>query len=193
MPTKRWGSTALCTGTALIVAGGTTKQDLKLGTVEIMNIATKQWSTAADLPQPVRNSTGVVCGDYVYILGESNMYTCSVVNLVRSCKSFLVSLRKRDTGVWTTSVAPPVTETTCASIHGRLLAIGGKDSDGEPTTAVQLYNPTTNSWEIISHMGTPRWRCIAAVLPNNQLMVVGGYTGKPRDTGTDSVELATIE
>ena len=39
-------------------------------------------------------------------------------------------------------------------------------------------------------MRTPRQQCIAGVLPDNQLMVVGGYT----NTGeTDSEEFATIE
>ena len=77
------------------------------------------------------------------------------------------------------------------SIHGRLLAIGGKDSDEKPTTAVHMYNPTTDSWEVISHMGTPRYNCIAAVLPDDQLMVVGGYINETATT--DSIEFATIE
>jgi hypothetical protein len=54
-----------------------------------------------------------------------------------------------------------------------------------------MYNPTTDSWEVISHMGTPRYNCIAAVLPNNQLMVVGGFTGGILET--DSVEFASVE
>ena len=41
-------------------------------------------------------------------------------------------------------------------------------------------------------MGTPRLDCIAAVLPNNQLMVVGGYTSEGSTT-TDSVEFASVE
>ena len=56
-----------------------------------------------------------------------------------------------------------------------------------------MYNPTTNSWEVINHMTTPRWDCIAAVLPNNQLIVVGGKTGRDHYTKTDSVEFATIK
>ena len=66
------------------------------------------------------------------------------------------------------------------------LAIGGKDSDNKSTTAVHMYNPTTDSWEVISHMGTPRWGCVAAAIPNNQLMVVGIME-------IDSVEFATLE
>ena len=80
------------------------------------------------------------------------------------------------------------------SIHDQLLAIGVKDSDGEPTSAIHMYNLATGSWEVISHMGTPRYNCIAAFfLVDNKLMVVGGYTGKCYDTQTDSIELAATD
>ena len=113
------------------------------------------------------------------------MYKCSVNALIQPDKSFGSFLRNR----WKKVAAPPIKETTCVSIYGRLLAIGGEDSDKEPTTAVHMYNPSTDSWEIISHMGTTRCKCIAAVLPDNQLMVVGGYTVYGE---TDSMELAAI-
>ena len=190
MPTKRYGSTALCAGTALIVVGGEAKESSPLKTVEIMNIMTKQWSTAADLPRPVTYAPAAICGDCVYILSESIMYTCSVISLIQSRKSFLAS--GGDTGVWNTVAAPPVKNTTCVSIHGRLLTICGKSSDQKSTSAIHMYNPTTDSWEVISHMGTPRWWCIAAVLPSNQLMVVGGCTNEG-NTITDSVEFASVE
>ena len=76
------------------------------------------------------------------------------------------------------------------SIHDRLLAVGGIGSNKKPTTAVHMYNPATDSWEVISHMGTPRFACIAAIFPDNQLIVVGGYTGI---VSTDSVEFASID
>ena len=82
MPTKRCGSTALCTRTALIVAGGMRIDHSTLRTVELMNTETLQWSTAAHLPQPVLYPPGAICGDRVYILSlESrfkSMYTCPV-------------------------------------------------------------------------------------------------------------------
>ena len=53
MPTKRYGSTALCTETALIVAGG---RSVDYTIVEVMNTETLQWSTAADLPHPLYNA-----------------------------------------------------------------------------------------------------------------------------------------
>ena len=186
MPTKRCAPTVLCTRITLIVAGGKNKEQSRLQAVEVMNTETLQWSTAADLPTQLGRATAAVCGDSVYIAGESNMYTCSLLTLIQSCKSFLARLRNRDAKVWKEVAAPPVTRTMCVSTNGRLLAIGGKDSDEKPTSAINLYNPTTDSWEVISHMATPRHNCIAAVFSNNQLMVVGGWD-------SDSVELATVE
>ena len=195
MPTKRWGSTALCTGTALIVAGGQSEDRSMLQTVEVMNTETLQWSTAAHLPLRGWGAPGAVCGDHVYILVtvvpiESHlrsMYTCPVSALIQSCRS------RPTADVWNKVAAPPIIGTTCVSILGRLLTIGGRDSNDKPTAAVYMYNPDSDSWEIISHMATPRQLCFAAVLPNNQLMVVGGLTGLRLWSETDSVEVATVE
>ena len=191
MPTKRFGMNVLCTEAALIVAGGLNYKS-SLQTIEVLNTETLQWSTGADLPQPLSYAPASVCGDQIYILGESNMYTCSLQALVQSCnESFLASFRIRGARVWEEVAAPPVIQTTCVSIHGQLLTIGGRDSDKEPTSAVHMYNPTADSWEVISHMGTPRYNCIAAVFPNNQLMVVGGYI-KKFNVETDTVEFASV-
>ena len=183
MPTKRHGTIALCTETALIVAGGC-KLAAPLKTVEVMNIETHQWSTASDLPQPLWNTSATICGDHIYIISLGDMYTCSVSTLIQSCRSGLTA------SLWNRVAAPSVSHTT-VSIHGQLLAIGGPRVYGnKPTTAIHMYSPTTNSWEVISHMATPRCDCIAAVFPNNQLMVVGGRTGRGE---TDSVEFANIQ
>ena len=190
MPTKRSGTTALCNGAVLIIAGGMNLDLFLLQTVEIMSTETLQWSTTVHLPEPTSFAPGAVCGDQFYILGKSSMYSCSEIALVQSRKSFLPNLRKRDTRVWKKVSSSPVRHTSCVSFHGQLLTIGGRDSNGATTTAIHLYKPTTDSWEIISHMAIARRDCIAAVLPNNQLMVVGGRT----DNGeTDSVEFANSQ
>ena len=189
MPTKRWGSVALCTTTALIVVGGVAR-GVNMSTVEIMDTETLQWSTAVGLPQPLLYAPGAVCGDHIHILSlgrrSKSMYTCSVSALIQSCRS----RPTHTTGVWNTVAAPPVTLTTCVSTHGRLLAIGGMDSNNKLTAAVYMYDSTAVSWEIISHMTTPRYNCYAAVLSNNKLMVGGGGTENGK---TDSVEIATVE
>ena len=42
------------------------------------------------------------------------------------------------------------------------------------SSAIHKYNSTTNSWDLIS-MPTARYECLVAVLPTNEMMVVGGY------------------
>ena len=202
MPTKRRWTTSLCTGATLIVAGGWGEDGEVLSTVEVMNTENHQWSTAADLPQPMYLASATVCGDRIYMLGGNDkpyigtksVYSCSVSALLQSCvpSSLVAKLRRTSlsdkASVWRQVADLPVLFSTCESFHGRLLAIGGRDDSWKGTTAVYEYSSTSNSWEVISHMTTGRYICSTAVLPNNQLMVVGGGT----DTGfTDTVELAS--
>ena len=192
MPTKRKYLTVVCTETALIVAGGQQENLRKLTTVEVLNIENRQWSTAVDLPEPLQYHSATVCGDQLYMLGGAHhldltksVYTCSVSALLQTCtqKSLVATLKRAlslfnnssgDRGVWSKLPDLPVSESTCVTFCGQLLAIGGKDVDRKPITAVYMYNPSTNSWNVISHMTVARSSPFAAVLPNNQLMVVGG-------------------
>ena len=59
MPTRRYNVSALCTGTALIVAGGWGHggKDEALKIVEVLKIETQQWHTAVVLPQPLSYSS----------------------------------------------------------------------------------------------------------------------------------------
>ena len=166
-----------------------------------MDTETLRWSTASSLPHTVHQATGTLCGDQLYMLGGFNqtnkysksVFTCSLAALVNSCQpqSLLSQLKAFFTKMWHQLADTPVTLSTCASLHGRLLAVGGCDSEDKETTAIHMYNTATNSWEVISHMVTPRHQCLVAVLPHNELMVVGSYTPGPGGV-TDSVEIATI-
>ena len=122
-------------------------------------------------------------------------FTCSLAALLRSCQTqslgawlWALSLASRPK-VWHQLADTPVTISSWVALHGKLLAVGGKDSDDKQTAAIHIYNTKTNSWEVISHMATPPHRCLLAVLPHNELMAVGGWTP---DGKTDTVEIATI-
>ena len=206
MPTKRWLTAVVCSGRSLVVAGGTGEGYKYLSTVEVMDTESLQWSTASNLPHPLTQATATLCGDQIYMLGgfdqsdksSKSVFTCSLAALLRSFQSKSGSLGRlmktlslaSGPKVWRQLADIPVTHSACASLHGHLLAVGGEDSDGEPTSAIHTYNTTTNSWEVISHLATPRSQCLVAVLPHNELMVVGGFA--PSDSAIDSVEIATI-
>ena len=196
---------AQCTGTALIVTGRDIGDEKTVKIVEVLNIETGQWHTAPDLPQPLAQSSLTLCGDLLYLLGgvdkdetaTNSVYSCSLSSLLLSAGSKSLGERLASTltrsskgSPWTRVADLPVKLSTAVSLHDRLLAFGGDDSEGKPSTAVHMYQPTTNSWEVISHMTTPRSLCLSAVLPDNQLMVVGGYTSN--DKICDSVEFGTV-
>ena len=210
MPTKRWLTTAVCSGRSLVVAGGSTGyKKPKLSTVEVMDTETLQWVTASSLPHSLYLTSATLSGDQVYMLGgfyqndkqSKSVFMCSLAALLQSCQPQSLGARLKTLSlastptpsgpkVWHQLADTPVTLSSCASLHGQLLAVGGNDSDDKATTAIHMYNTTNNSWEVISHMATPRSKCLVAVLPHNKLMVVGGLTLGDK---TNSVEIASIE
>ena len=203
MPTKRWLTAVVCSGRSLVVAGGVGERYKYLSTVEVMDTKTLQWFTASSLPHPLFEASATLCGDQIYLLGgldqrskqSKSVFTCSLAALLQSCQPQSLGGQLKTLSLasgpkmWHQLADTPVTLSTCASLHGQLLAVGGYDSDDKQTTAVHMYNTTTNSWEAISHMTTPQYQCSVVVLPHNELMVVGGWTP---DGDTNSVEIACL-
>ena len=191
MPTKRTGTTAVTSKEHLIVAGGTTgpsPSDI-ITTVEVMYTKSLVWLTVASLPHPYCIASGTICGDRLYMLGgwddkgsTKAVLTCSLTELLRSSSS--------SSSIWHRVTDAPAYHSTCVAVNGELLAVGGCDEDKKPTTAIHKYNPTTNSWDLISNMLIARYECLVAVLPNNELMVVGGTNDSRSLFGTSIVEIA---
>ena len=199
MPTRRYLTTALCTQTSLVVAGGLSHKIL-LKSVEVMDKESVQWSTAADLPLPLTRCSVCICDDRVYVLGgltvnyksSASVITCSLRDLLRSCQQG-VTRRPRTYMIWNRVADLPVYDSTCVSVYGRVLAVGGRDEGDNPTTAICEYQPSTNFWNVISQMNTARFKCFAAVLSNEQVMVVGGaIRNRPNFTCTNEVAFATV-
>ena len=195
MRTKRSLTAVVCSGRALVVAGGEGEWCKTLATVEVMDTDTFKWSTASSLPQPLSDASATVCGDRIYLVcGRDEIgfqtklvFTCSLSTLLKSQTTLLKS--QTVDSVWHKIAELPVERSTCVTLNGQLLAVGGRDADRKTNNNIYSYNTETNSWEIISQMPTARYWCLAAVLPGNRLIVVGGendYTGY-----TDKVEIAT--
>ena len=205
MPTKRNNTAAVCSGKTLVVIGGYSGVTLK--TVELLDIDSLQWFIASELPHPLFRSSATVCGDNLYLVGgfcedingTKSVLTCSLSALVQSAKPATLGGRSEKAfsqteQVWREVASLPVTRSTCASLNGQLIAVGGRDSHNKKiTNSVYAYDPTTDHWDVISTMPTARRDCLVAVLPGNQLMVVGGLTDSYMyDSKTDKVEVATF-
>ena len=194
MPTKRLFPGIVRHRTMLIIAGGTSSglDGDSLTTVEIMNTETRHWTTVRSLPHPFIDAWLTVCGNHVYMLGGNIRKTPS--KFVFSCS---LSDLEDQSGKWDTLPKVPVYNATCAVVRGQLLAVGGKQSleEGEKNCPViYAYNPTEKSWAIKCNMKTARSFCLVAALPNDRLMVVGGFVQGPdmHDEPTNDVEIIDI-
>ena len=173
---------------------------LTLATVEVMNTDTLQWSVASSLPFPLSGASATICGDKIYLLrGQDNdgtstnsIFTSSLTDLLQS----------RTNSVWHLIADLPVSQSTCVTLNGRLLAVGGvvkEDIEFVHThlvfyNAIYVYNPVTDFWEVTSRITRARHSCLVAVLPGNKLMVVGGETAKNNTTKLmDTVEMGSVE
>ena len=110
------------------------------------------------------------CCGWLYLADDENgVFSCSVEDLLKSTNS-------SDGGsVWTRLARIPVEEaSTLATLRGRVLAIGGDDGADNPTGAIHCYDVATNSWSVIGEILTPRSNVLTAVLPSNELVLVGG-------------------
>jgi N-acetylneuraminic acid mutarotase len=205
MPTKRASATAICTESSLIVVGGV-GHGLSQCPVEVMSIEDHQWSIAAgiNIQGGIQGASGVICGDQLYILGATDsksVYSCKLGDLLQSCRSANSAPKlatPRDSSysnIWRKLADLPTYNSTCVSLCGHLVAIGGnvpKTTYEPPTKTVYTYNRTTNSWEVISEMSVARRKCFVAALPaTNELMVVGGTSGF-LDHIIDYVEFASV-
>ena len=166
MPTKRIFPAAANISTHLVVAGGEQPYYGPVATVEVLNTETLQWSTASSLPEAVQfPKLTTTCGGCIYLANRyTEVFSCSVEDLK--------STNSSDGGsVWTRLASIPTPSSTLATLRGRVLAIGGYDGINR---AIHCYDVATNSWSVIGEMPTPRSRVLTAVLPSNELVVVGG-------------------
>ena len=187
MPTPRSDAACVTTEQALVVAGGVGAGGY-LDTVEVMNTDTKVWTEVASLPEKCGSLTATVFGDRLYLAGgvtgspsSKSVFTCSLPDLLPP--DTLGSRLQRQTlspsqNVWKNVSSVPVTLSTLVSFGGHLLAVGGGDDSGKPTSHVYSYNSTTDSWTVATRMKKKRYRCLAVTLPEDQLIVVGGSTSK---------------
>lgn len=207
MPTRRYAAGVVSTNTHVVVLGGFISDfggPKVIRTVEVMDLTIKQWSTASPLPYSICLTTTVLCGDTIYLTGGhplGNNFTilsCSIGDLLRSSQSNVRSkLRKMlsflssQFEVWHKVFCLRHRGSTCVSLRGQLLAIGGYHRD--TSNAIYKYNGDTCHWDIIGRMNIAREFCLAMALPNDEgFIVVGGET-RHNWTGTQKDRRETNE
>ena len=191
------------TSTYLIVAGGWTDNVgfKKTSEVEVMETQTLKWSTVASLPYPVSSAVATICGDRLYLGGgvssegpTKSVVMCEVRELLRSRPQSLATRPHPSSSppVWREVASLPVYLSSLITFESQLLAVGGSTtrSIADSTSEVWQYDATTDSWNVIGQMMLKRCSVLVAALPNNTLMVCGGWTPYIRTAA--AVEIASV-
>ena len=179
MPTARSHLAAVCRGRNVIAAGGR-DGGRRLSTVEILDTDLRQWSSAASLPHPMVGASITVCGDLLYLLGGLDQNDRRTLSVLTSSITDLLHQQQETANqptVWRRAADAPYYGSTAVSVGGQLLAIGGQDEARKKTSAIVAYDPTSDSWQDMGHMTTPRSWPLVALLPSNELIVAGGGGG----------------
>jgi N-acetylneuraminic acid mutarotase len=173
LPTGRdLARAAIVNGRLYVIGGHNASTDL--GTVEAFDPTTHVWTTRASMPTPRHQMAVGVINGILYVAGGC----CPVSSVLEAFDP------KRNT--WTTKASMAIaSEPAGAVVHGILYAIGG-NAGGFCTNAVQAYEPSTDTWRIVSPMPTPRCH-LAAAVANGLVYAIGGT----KTSG--SLHLRTVE
>lgn len=188
IPSPRTSSDAFVFGENLIVIGGQNDCSSAVDTVEVMHVPLKVWGKATSLPTKLAGPSVTVCGDTVYVLGGSDgtvfsqSFCSATVRAIVSSSSQIsgpFGFRDRNCeAVWNQLHDCPFTKMTTACSGNQLLAFGGeevtKSANSHPAEWIWFYNPTENTWTPVQAMPTPRKFCTATILPDNNIIIIGG-------------------
>ena len=165
--TPRGASVVGAIGTTIVVAGGL--RDGAVAEVSALDTSTGTWSTVPALPANRDHACGAVVGGTLYAIGGR----AGAINaLTGSVEAYTPG------GTWVPRAAMPTPRggAACGVIGERIIVVGG---EGNPATAtgvfaeVEAYTPSTDTWETLAPMVSPRHGMGAAVI-GGRLYVPGG-------------------
>ena len=181
MPNKRYLPAVVTAQGYLIAAGGKEWRGV-VSTVEVMNMDTLEWYTAASLPEPVYHASATVCEGRLYILGGKSkngatraVFTCTLDSLLRSCHPpSQTPTNTSESSIWQRVADVPVVDSTFATLNGRVMAVGGKASEYSSTTDVHMYDTDSDSWPVVGCTPTRHSECLVVGL-GDCVIAVGGW------------------
>ena len=197
MKHPRYRPAVVTTDSYVIALGGKLKEPKPLtNTIEVMNIASKQWNlVATHLPDNLKlyDVTATISSDVVWIVGyddgshrSNKVFTVPVSDLVSKPKVAASWKRVRNDTVCFKAAVIPNSDPP--------VLLGGDDRNNTAVSTVVAFDPKTDSWNEVASLSSPRAHCSVAILPRNRaIVVVGGCTETRNLNETNSSSLKTTE
>ena len=184
MPTPHHSPAVVAYIKWLMVAGGSGDIYFHcLSTVEIMDTTNKQWFTTTPLPVRCRDMRSAIVGEECYFMGgftdQSNKPNKQVFHVSISAITSQAPSQSTISPVqWHTLPDTPLALSAALALHGSLLAVGGRRSTEDPSSAIHLYQPGSGQWVKVGDLPTARDSCSCTLLPSGEILVAGGFTSQ---------------
>ena len=196
MPTPRSQSAVVTYIKWLVVAGGDDGINHPLSTVEIMDTTNKQWFTTTPLPVGCRNMTSAIVGEKCYFMGGFTDHYQENKQVFHVSISAITSQAPSQSAIipiqWHTLPDTPLEWSAALALHGSLLAVGGRHSSEDPSSAIHLYQPGSRQWVKVGDLPTARSSCSCTLLPSGEILVAGGYI-KQGSSYISRVDVASVD
>ena len=180
MPTPRYSPAVATHDKRLVVAGGR-RDGANLATVEVLDTTSHQWLSTSPLPVQCSVMTSAIVNQELYLLGGTLTTDTLVVSLPEITRSSVNSATTNRSAQWRTLPAPPLERSAAISVHGSVVAIGGRHGNTS-STAIHVYQPATNNWKKVGDLPSPRYSCTSTLLPSGEILVAGGVDSNGKRT-----------
>ena len=181
MPTAREWVSAMGYKRWVLVVGGDEER-----CVEVLNVVSKQWYTAASLNSYASRPSLTVIQDILYVVGGKFAVSVSIPILISDAMSRSTASNEPRSTEWQPLPDTPTYHPAVTSFHDLLLAVGACNSS---SSTIAMYLPQTEQWLTVAQLPSPRNTCTCVILPETgELMVVGG-TGK----NGESIDICTLD
>ncbi|MDP1846112.1 MAG: kelch repeat-containing protein [Candidatus Moranbacteria bacterium] len=170
MGTARIASSSGVIDGKIYVAGGTKDWDDQ-ATMEMYDPENDTWTDKASLSEPRVTPASAVIDGKLYVVGGRDKDWNSMATL---------EIYNPSSNTWETKASMPTARTGPASavFDGKLYVIGGSEGKsgdwGESFDTVEVYDPTSNTWETKTPMPTPRGQGVTAQAIGGKIYVAGG-------------------
>ena len=186
MPTPRHSPGVATHDKRLVVAGGSMSLGIdRLATVEVLDTTSCQWLSTSPLPVRCSAMTAAIVSQELYLLGGTLTTEALVVSLPEITST---SIYPATSAKWRTLTAPPLESSAAISVHGSVLAVGGRHGN-DHSTAIHVYQPAMNNWKKVGDLHSPRSLCSCALLPSGEILVAGGVDSNGRNSRVDAATL----
>ena len=161
----------------VIVLGGEDDDNKSFDSIEVMKWQERSaWrEVSTKLPVPMFGIKPTIVGEYLLIVG----YQQGVIRYTGSHQlpiAIITSSSDQVAGKWEDFPVPPHYETTTVPYSNPPLIIGGSDVTSIPIPDIAVYDTSMKSWIHVDSLTSARIAVGLAVINNNIVIVIGGFT-----------------